>query len=206
MSSVASLQKQRKNSHVGNQAFKALQHDLTHASADTLGFKPCTYMDRGTGQQSCRGNDNFLDLADQSSLGSSFSARAPTVSYGPWRSQSSVKVKGGGGPLLEPEAPSSSTSEPAPKGGAVNGTSGFQALAHILQDMDSEPELHDKVHEQLLHTGHQDLQASCREYLRVPTQDHGQQLLADLQLMERLVYKHQGLQGDPPFIQGSEPH
>ena len=34
MSSVASLQKVRKNSHVGNQAFEALQHDLIHASAD----------------------------------------------------------------------------------------------------------------------------------------------------------------------------
>ena len=202
MPSVVSLQKVTRNSHVGNQAIEALQHDLTHASFYTLGSKPCTHMDWGSGQSSCRENDNFLDLTNHLSLGSSCTARASTASYGPLRSHSTVKVKGGGGPLLEPEAPCSSTSEPPPKG-AVNGTSGFQALAHILQDMDSEQEFHDLAHEQLLQTGHQDLQASCQEYLRAPTQGHGQQLLADLQRMERLVYKHQGLQGDPPLIQAN---
>ena len=202
MPSDASLLKQRNHSHVGNQAIEALQHDLFQASFDTSGFSPCTHMDRGTGQQSCRGNEKFLDLTNQYSLGSSFTARAPTASYGPWR-PSTVKVKGGGGPLLEPEAPSSSTPEPAPKGGALSGTSGFQALAHILQDMDTELEHHDKVHEHLLQKGHQDLQESCREYLRAPTQDHGQQLLADLQRMERLVYKQQGIQGGPPFSQAN---
>ena len=69
--------------------------------------------------------------------------------------------------------------------------------------MDSEQEFHDLSHEQLLQTGHQDLHASCQEYLRAPMQDHGQQVLADLQRMERLVYKHQGLQGDPPLIQAN---
>ena len=203
MPSAASLQKVTKNSHVGNKATEALKHDLHFASVDTLGLKPCSFMERGTGQSSCRGNDNFVDLIDQPSLGSSFTARAPADAYGPWRSHFAAKVKGGGGPLLELEAPSSSTSEPAPKGGAVYGTSSFQALAHILHGMNPEQQFREAAHEQLPQTGHQDLQTSCQEYLRAPTQDHGQQLLADLQRMERLVHKHQGLQGDPPLIQAN---
>ena len=70
MPSAPSLQKVIRNILVGNQAREALQHDLISASFNTLGFKPCTHMDWGSGQSSCRGFDNFPDHSYTHSLGS----------------------------------------------------------------------------------------------------------------------------------------
>lgn len=56
---------------------------------------------------------------------------------------------------------------------------------------------------QLFTISQQDLFQSSTTYARQPSRDHGQQLLSDLQRVERLVHRQLGLQGDNPHIQAN---
>ena len=185
-----------KISRVGNRTPLTLQQDRdTHHFGSFVGKPPCLDMEHGYDQPSCRVLDNFADPSLQVFLGSSHSGRAHTVTYLPVRSFLTPKVKGGGLlPKLGAEAPSSSTSKPVtskpvPNNGAIHGTSGSQALAQLFLDMELDHPFLEAGQTQLLNYSQQDLQQSFQDYLKQPSKDQGQQLLADLQRLERLVYR-----------------